>query len=88
MTTTPTIEELQDRITELEEALRSCARNDKTAYFHHEPRPFDGRCPTEADGTAGTIWLTPREIARRVLGERDLATLSDFLAQAEGEGAG
>ena len=88
MTTTPTIEELQERITELEEALRSCARNDKTSYFHHEPRPFDGRRPTQVEGTAGTIWLTPREIARQVLGERDLATLSDVLAATEGDGAG
>ena len=88
MTTTPTIEELQERIALLEAALRSCARNDKTRYEHHEARPFDGRRPAQVEGTAGTIWLTPREIARQALRERDLATFSDWLASTEGEGAG
>jgi len=63
-----------EKIARLEAALRSCARSDKTTYEHHEPRRFDGLRP-EDDG--GTIWLTPREIARCALGEPDLATWGD-----------
>jgi hypothetical protein len=70
------IAELQRWLMALEEALRRCARNDKSQYAHHEARPFDGRKPgTREQG--GTIWLTPREIARRALGEDWLATLDD-----------
>jgi hypothetical protein len=49
--------------------LLTIVRNDKTTYEHHEKRRWDGRDPSE-DG--GTIWLTPREMARnalRLLGE-------------------
>ena len=69
------IERLEARIDELENALRGAARNDKTRYDHHEARPFDGKSPHP-----GTIWLTPREIARRFLREPKLATVSDFVA--------
>ena len=65
------------RIGELERALRAVARNDKSRYDHHEARPFDGMRPMQAKDP-GSIWLTPREIARRVLREPDLATLSDI----------
>lgn len=44
-------------------ALERCARNDKTTYEHHEPRP-DGTRPKES---GGTIFLTPREIASAAL---------------------
>lgn len=57
----------------LKTALRNAARNDKTRYNHHEPRPFDGQKPSP-----GTIWLTPREIARSVLQEPALATGDDL----------
>lgn len=47
----------------LANALQSVIENDKTYYNHHDPRP-DGRLPKE---NGGTIWLTPKEIARRAL---------------------
>lgn len=47
----------------LKQALQNVIKNDKTYYNHHDPRP-DGRLPKE-DG--GTIWLTPKEIAKRAL---------------------
>lgn len=47
-------------------ALYSVYRNDRTEYEHHEPRPFDGQKP-RSEG--GTCWLTPKEIARRMIGE-------------------
>ncbi|MGE4293317.1 MAG: hypothetical protein AB7E32_14045 [Desulfovibrio sp.] len=50
----------------LRKALSACARNDKTHYEHHEPRP-DGTRPCEGEGT---IWLTPREIANAALKEK------------------
>lgn len=56
----------------LKQALRNCARNDRSSYSHHEPRPFDGTQPSP-----GSIWLTPREIARGALRERWLATPDD-----------
>jgi len=64
----------EEKIARLENALRSCARSDKTTYEHHEPRRFDGRKPEDVNGT---IWLTPREIARGALGEHNLATWDD-----------
>lgn len=67
------IERLEARIDALESALRAAARNDRSRYDHHEARPFDGKTP----GPDGSIWLTPREIARSVLREPNLATLSD-----------
>ena len=48
----------------LREALKMCLQNDKTYYNHHEPR----RDGTKPDDVGGTIWLTPREIARAALG--------------------
>ena len=48
----------------LEPLLEGIIENDKTAYMHHEARPFDGKTPKE-DG--GTIWWTPRQLARTVL---------------------
>jgi len=59
-------------ITKLQLALRAAARNDKSNYNHHETRPFDNTKPNP-----GTIWLTPREIARRALSEPNLATGDD-----------
>lgn len=50
-------------IERLKQALQNVIKNDKTYYNHHDPRP-DGRLPKE-DG--GTIWLTPKEIAKRAL---------------------
>lgn len=67
-------------ISRLREALRRAARNDKTSYRHHEIRPFDGRKPATDNGT---IWLTPREIARRILNEPELATAADARDQKE-----
>jgi hypothetical protein len=71
------------RVDELERALRAAARNDKSVYVHHEMRPFDDLRPQDDDSVPpdqrGTIWLTPREIARRVLREPDLATLHEAL---------
>ena len=65
-----------DRIDALETVLRNAARNDKTVYKHHEARPWNGEKPGVSDGT---IWLTPAEMARVVLGEPDLATARDVL---------
>lgn len=62
-----------NEIERLRTALRNAARNDKTRYNHHETRPFDGKKPSP-----GTIWLTPREIARSVLQEPALATGDDL----------
>ena len=70
-------QKLKARIHKLETALRHAARNDKTEYCHHEPRPWDGKTPREKG--RGTRWLTPREIARQALDEPDLATLSELL---------
>lgn len=70
---------LQTEISRLRVSLRMAARNDKTSYRHHEARPFDGRKPMSADGT---IWLTPREIARRILEDPNLATAADALGDA------
>ena len=70
------------RVGELERALRAAARNDKSHYDHHEPRPFDGMKPMDdrlPSEQRGSIWLTPREIARRALREPDLATLEESL---------
>lgn len=60
-----------DRLAQLEKqrestvrALQTIVRNDTTAYEHHQPRRWDGKTPDE-DG--GTIWLTPREMARQML---------------------
>lgn len=66
-------EALIEKIDTLKLALRNAARNDKTRYNHHEPRPFDGQKPSP-----GTIWLTPREIARSVLQEPALGTGDDL----------
>jgi hypothetical protein len=66
----------QDEIERLKTALRQCARNDATEYDHHDPRRWDGKKPSESV-PPGSIWLTPREIARAVLKEPDLATFSD-----------
>jgi hypothetical protein len=49
----------------LVEALTRVIANDKTTYRHHEARPSDGLTPRQADG--GTIFLTPKEIARSAL---------------------
>jgi hypothetical protein len=71
---------LAARIVELERALRAAARNDKSRYDHHEPRPFDGMRPMDESmppEQRGSIWLTPREIARRALREPDLATFEE-----------
>jgi len=73
---------LATRVGELERALRAAARNDATIYAHHQPRMFDRRRPEEDDSAelaGGTIWLTPREIARRVLREPELATVDEAL---------
>ncbi len=51
-------------IDKLRQSLDDIIKNDSTHYNHHQPRQFDGRTPKE-DG--GTIWLTPKEIARRAL---------------------
>ena len=72
------LQALKARVAMLEKALRDAARNDNSRYEHHQRREWDRRFPAE-DG--GTIWLTPREIARRALGEPNLATLADALAQ-------
>ena len=69
------IHNAEAKIKRLQVALRRCARNDKTRYEHHEKRPFDNKGP-EPDGT---IWLTPREIARGVLREPELATTADAI---------
>jgi hypothetical protein len=58
--------------------LRTIAMVDRTTYQHHEERPRDGKRPEEA---GGTIWLTPREIALRLLdamGENTDALYSPF----------
>ena len=62
---------LLERVRELEKhrestvrALQTIVRNDATAYEHHQPRRWDGRTP---DAEGGTIWLTPREMARQLL---------------------
>lgn len=44
--------------------LQEIVRNDTTRYDHHEARRWDGRTP---DSKGGTIWLTPKEMARQAL---------------------
>ena len=68
--------DLESEVKALKAALREAARNDCSQYEHHDPRPWDGRRPAEVESGA-TIWLTPRAIARGILGEPDLATLCD-----------
>lgn len=63
-------------IERLQRALRNCARNDGTVYDHHQPRRWDSKKPSEAP-EHGSIWLTPREIARAALHDRTLATFDD-----------
>lgn len=65
-----------DEVNRLKRALRMCARNDGTEYAHHQKRRWDGLEPMNAP-EPGSIWLTPREIARATLGERSLATFDD-----------
>lgn len=48
------------------ENLQAIYRNDKTRYQHHEDRPWDGLRPGESV-FGGSIWLTPRELAGRML---------------------
>ena len=48
---------------EMAEDLVLIVQVDKTAYDHHEPRP-DGTLPRES---GGTCWLTPKQIAMRIL---------------------
>lgn len=47
---------------QLVDLLQTIVRNDTTVYEHHQPRRFDGLLPE-----GGTIWLTPREMARHAL---------------------
>lgn len=54
-------------VAKYEAALRVIITNDKTHYQHHEPRPYDGRRPTGFALGAGTIFLTPREVAQNAL---------------------
>lgn len=48
------------------ELLQAIYRNDETHFEHHQVRRWDGKDPHEA-GFDGTIWQTPREIARNAL---------------------
>jgi len=57
------------------DALRSCAMNDKSKYYHHQPRARDGKLPKEE---GGTIWKTPREIALDTLKGIGVDTASLF----------
>jgi hypothetical protein len=56
----------------LARAMESIIANDKTTYQHHEARRSDGLTPREAEG--GTIFLTPKEIARAALTAWEEAT--------------
>jgi hypothetical protein len=50
------------------DGLQTIYRHDTTSYQHHQARGWDGLTPEEALGPgAGTIWLTPRELARALL---------------------
>lgn len=72
---TQTVEELTAEVERLKGALRLMARCDRSKpYEHHEPRHFDNRLPRDA---GGTVWLTPREIARNFLREPNLATFAE-----------
>ena len=54
----------------LRAALENIIRNDRSReYEHHEKRPWDGKKPSEVG--VGTRWLTPREIAKDALKERE-----------------
>ncbi len=46
--------------------LQAIVRNDKTHYDHHDRREWDGLAPGESI-FGGSIWLSPREIARSIL---------------------
>jgi hypothetical protein len=50
---------------QLVKLLQAIVRNDETHFEHHQPRRWDGKKPSEAGG--GSIFLTPREMARRAL---------------------
>jgi len=65
-------------------ALQNIVRLDATSYEHHQPRRWDGKTPDEVSG--GTIWLTPREIARgwlKRLGAEVPDALEEVLAAAQ-----
>jgi len=49
------------------EVLQAIVRNDETYFDHHQARRWDGKAPRELGVGAGTIWLTPREIASTTL---------------------
>jgi hypothetical protein len=53
----------EEQIENMKQALNAIIENDKTQYGHHQPRP-NGDMPEK---TGGTIWMTPREIARSAL---------------------
>lgn len=66
------LERLRNERGQLVKMLQEVVRSDRTTYQHHEARPFDGLLPSEA---GGTIWLTPKEMARHALsamGERQV----------------
>ena len=44
--------------------FQEIVRNDATTYDHHQARRWDRKKPADA---GGTIWLTPREMARQAL---------------------
>lgn len=75
---------LVETLTRARRRFAAIVENDFTYYDHHKPRR-DGRLPRE-DG--GTIWLTPREMARREIEIIDaaLAKLSEGLPTQQPEG--
>ena len=64
--------ELLIKIEKLEAALRLAARNDNSSYRLRQKRFFDNKAPGDAK-----IWDTPRDIARKALGEPNLASVFD-----------
>jgi hypothetical protein len=50
---------------QLVKLLQAIVRNDETHFEHHQPRRWDGKAPSDVG--SGSIWLTPREMARRAL---------------------
>lgn len=69
----------EDETKQIVAMLQTIVRNDETRFEHHQPRRWDGKRPT-----GGTIWLTPREMARRALDFLG-ADIPDAIAESLGD---
>lgn len=66
-------------VNQLVALLQTIVRNDETRFEHHQPRRWDGKVPSDVG--SGSIWLTPREVARSAL-KRLGAPLPDAILES------